>query len=899
MTHRSPRLTVRLAAGTAAMALLCTGLSTAPAHARTDLGKLSDYVTTLKTQAGNAAVPNKWFVQISGAPTDDGGNATTAKANQNSVVKTARDRGLKLDVTRSYSTSFNGLTVSADDASMAELMSIPGVEKVFPVVQVNRPVTKGGTTSPDMIAALNLTGASVAQNELGLNGKGIKVGIIDTGIDIDHPDLGGKGTNGSTTFPTKKVAYGYDFVGNLYDANVPGSRPVPDSNPDDCQGHGTHVAGIAAADGNTKADGIKGVAPKATLGAYRVFGCEGSSDSDIILAALEKAGQDKMDVVNMSLGFSFMSWPDYPTAQASDRLHKKGVVVVASAGNEGAAGLFSVGAPGVAKNAIAVASFDNALITQNVLRSSTGLDIGYGNASGAPIAPKTGSLKVAVAPGDGLGCAALPAVGPGTVYLIQRGVCPFYDKAAAGQNAGAAAVILYNNAPGTINPTVEGDPAITIPVVMISQADGLALAAAAAAADVTVDWTSDVTSTPSASAGLISDFSSWGLAADLSLKPDLGAPGGNIWSTVPVEQGGHASNSGTSMSAPHVAGVVALLLQARPDLKKKPTQVREVLQNTATPATFSFAPGAATELVARQGAGMVNILRAATTRQGVSPSKISLGESAKKAVTTTLTIENDSRSAVTYTITNEDAVGALNPSAPSFYLAPAKFSVNKKTVKVKARSDAKVKVTISAPAGTPDGYIYGGYVTITGDNGSVLRVPYAGMAGDYQSLQAMDPYGLYYLAGDSYLPAAPGHNYTMQGTNIPYALFHLEYPVQEMELWVYKAKADGTKGAALSPQAVFSAGNSGRDNSYSGLAWDGTYTVKKGKKSTVANAPAGAYILEVRVLKALGNKKDKSHWESFSTDAFTIGSDNNRNSKSVKVNVQVDPTARTVVKPKR
>lgn len=896
MTKVPPRFTVRLAAGTAAAALLCAGLGSAPAHAQTNLGKLSDYVKTMKTQAGTTAVPNKWFVQISGAPTDDGGSAATAKATQDSVVKNAKSRGVKIDVTRAYNTSFNGLTVNADDASVAELLSIPGVERVFPVVQVNRPVTRGGTTSPDMIAALNLTGASVAQNELGLTGKGIKVGIIDTGIDIDHPDLGGKGTNGSTAFPTAKVAYGYDFVGDLYNADVTGSRPVPDNNPDDCEGHGTHVAGIAAADGDTKTGGIKGVAPKATLGGYRVFGCEGSSDSDIILAALEKAGKDKMDVVNMSLGFSFMTWPDYPTAQAADRLHRKGVVVVASAGNAGADGLFSGGAPGVAKNAISVASFDNALITQNVLRTSNGQDIGYGNASGAPTAPKSGTLKVAVANPTN-GCAPLAPVSADTVYLIQRGTCSFYEKAAAAQKAGAGAAILYNNVAGTINPTVEGDPAITIPVVMISQADGTALAAAAAAGGVTMTWTGDVTSTPSASAGLISDFSSWGLAADLTLKPDLGAPGGDIWSTVPVEKGGHASNSGTSMAAPHVAGVVALLLQARPDLKKKPTAVREVLQNTATPATFSFAPGAATEAVARQGAGMVNILRAATTRQGVSPSKISLGDAAKKPVTTTLTIENDSRAAVTYTITNENAVGAWGETTqdPGFYLADANFSANKQTVKVKARSSAKVKVTISAPDGVPAGYIYGGYVTLTGDNGSVLRVPYAGMAGDYQSLNPLQPFFLGYLEDGFYNEAAPGRQFTMQGDDVPYLLFHLDYPVSNLELWAYHANADGTKGAPLSSRPVLTTGNSGRDNNFTALSWDGTYQVGKNKHATVKNAPAGSYILELRALKALGDKNNPNHWQVWTTTPFSIGTG------TVDPNlaqVQVDPTGKTVVKPK-
>ena len=195
-----------------------------------------------------------------------------------------------------------------------------------------------------------LTGANIAQNSLGLTGAGVKVGIIDTGIDIDHPAFGGSGTPGSTSFPTERVAYGYDFVGDAYNSSGgqrPPSVPVPDTNPDDCNGHGTHVAGIVGANGG----GITGVAPGVTFGAYRVFGCTGSTSSDVIVAALERAYADGMHVINQSLGAA-RQWPQYPTAQASSRLVNKGVVMVASIGNNGPGGsspdaLFAAGAPGV------------------------------------------------------------------------------------------------------------------------------------------------------------------------------------------------------------------------------------------------------------------------------------------------------------------------------------------------------------------------------------------------------------------------------------------------------------------------------------------------------------------------------------------------------------------------
>ena len=326
------------------------------------------------------------------------------------------------------------------------------------------------------MAAINTTGAATAQNA-GFTGRGIKVGIIDTGIDIDHPAFGGGGEPGGTSFPTARVAYGYDFVGDDY--NSSGSTdaeltPVPDANPDDCGGHGSHVSGIVGGDGG----GIKGVAPGVTFGGYRVFGCEGTTSSDIILEALERAYADGMHVVNQSLGAG-RQWPQYPTAQATSRLAAKGVVMVASIGNNGPGGsspdaLFAAGAPGVGANVIGVASYDNAQQSFVV----NGLPYGFNTATGAPAAPISGSLpmsKTGTPTTANDGCVALPAGSlAGTAALIRRGTCSFAIKAANAQAAGASAVVLYNNAAGALSPTVAGG-GITIPVVAITAAQGATL----------------------------------------------------------------------------------------------------------------------------------------------------------------------------------------------------------------------------------------------------------------------------------------------------------------------------------------------------------------------------------------------------------------------------------------
>jgi subtilisin family serine protease len=449
-----------------------------------------------------------------------------------------------------------------------------------------------------MFSAIVMSGANVVQDS-GITGAGTKIGIIDTGVDIDHPDFGGSGTNGTTSFPTAKIVAGWDFVGDDYAAGV--GDPVPDPVPDDCNGHGTHVAGIAAANGY-----VKGVAPDAQLGAYRVFGCSGSTDADIMIAAMERAYNDGMNVVNMSIGSAFQSWPNYPTATAGDWLVARGVVVACSIGNSGTSGLYANGAPGVGKDVIGTANFLNTSVTLSTFTvSPDDTVIGYNTATGAPLPPTSGTEPMdrtgtSASTADGcppwdptFGPGGPPATGgtntyyaggawlapgsmTGKVVLIRRGTCGFWHKAYNAQQAGASGVVLYNNVAGRINPTVAppttlnnfpGDPTINIPVVSISDTEGVLIDSRLAGGPVDMTWTANYGTFANPAGGVIDPSSSYGLAADLSLKPDIGAPGGNIFSTYPLESGGYNTISGTSMASPHIAGSAALLLQAHPGAK--------------------------------------------------------------------------------------------------------------------------------------------------------------------------------------------------------------------------------------------------------------------------------------------------------------------------------------------
>jgi minor extracellular serine protease Vpr len=688
---------------------------------------------------------------------------------------------------------------------------------------------------------------------LGYTGKGIKVAVMDTGIDYDHPDLGG------CFGPGCRVAKGWDFVGDAYNADdtSPSYNPVPtpDPYPDDCNGHGTHVAGIIGANGT-----VTGVAPDVTFGAYRVFGCAGSTTDAIMLAAMERAYKDHMDVLNMSIGSAF-EWPQSPTAVAASRLVKKGMVVVASIGNSGANGLYSAGAPGLGENVIGVASFDNTHVFLPYFEVN-GAKIGYVTMTFSPAAPTSGTGEIV---NVGLACGALPAGSlTGKVALAARGTCAFGLKAQYAIAAGADAVLVSNNAPGVFNGTLGAPLPTPKPVVGISQADGAFLRAQVA--PITMTWTDQMSSSPSPTGGLISSFSSYGLSPDLAIKPDIGAPGGNIYSTFPLEQGGYATLSGTSMSSPHVAGTAALLLQAKPHTKAE--DVRSILQNSAEPADWWGYPGVGyLENVNRQGAGMVQIDDAITATTSIEPGKLSLGESQNGPVTRKLEIKNNSKKPVTYDLSFVNALSTSGVITPDFWESNATVTFNKSSVTIKGRGEAEIRATITAPTTdwTPDQGQYGGYIVFTPRNGGqVYRVPFAGFVGDYQSIQVLaNPYGLPWLTDVNWNdPVAP---FTLvDANNMPYVVVHLDHQSRIFRLEAFDAVTGKSVGTILQLDYMV------RNSTTSGVfefTWDGTTTVKHNK---VFTAPNGQYFIKMSILKALGNAKNPTDWETWTSPVFEI-----------------------------
>jgi subtilisin family serine protease len=795
-----------------------------------------------------------WFVELSSPPAAEGTLPSTLDAEKANFRAEAARAGIDLHERFSFSRLFNGVSLDIDPSQIGKLSRLRSVRHLYPVITLN--IAPGeAVADPELATALAMTGADVAQSELGLTGAGIRVAVMDTGVDYRHPDLGG------CFGPGCRVATGWDFVGDNFNARDPlRQTPVPGPDPMDCNGHGTHVAGIVGANGQ-----VRGVAPGVTFGAYRVFGCVGSTFADIMIAAMERAEEDHMDILNMSIGSAFQ-WPDYPTAEAADELVKDGMIVVASIGNSGANGVYSASAPGLGKRVIGVASFENSHVsTLSFVANPSGRRIAYIPLSNTPDPPTTGTTPEIVFVGPG--CLGNPYAGnpAGKIALIERGGCTFNEKYQRAADAGAVGVVVHNNVTGIFS----GGGVVSrgIVGVGISRDDGLHLRSLTAP---TLTWSDVRVSAANPTGGLIASTSSYGLSPDLALKPDIGAPGGLIRSTLPLKQGGYGINSGTSMAAPHVAGSAALLKQARPAIDA--TEVRAILQNSAEPKLWWGNPGLGfLDNVHRQGAGMVQIDRAVTATATITPGKLSLGDSKGGPVTRTLRIRNSGTSTSTYTLSHAPALSTTGSTfRPGFTTGFASVAFSAGSVTLGPSSDVEVAVTVTANPTLADRSQYGGYIVISEQpSGRTYRVPYAGFKGDYQSITVLTPtqFGFPWLAkvvGGSFVKQGGGSTFTMAGNDIPYVLAHLEHQSNRLTVSVVDSNTGRTLGTTFDDEFVV------RNESSAGFfsfPFDGI-VIRDGSDPAVV--PNGQYFLVAKVVKALGNPENPAHVETWTSPMLTV-----------------------------
>ena len=650
------------------------------------------------------------------------------KKEQESLLADLQELSDKVKVLYTYQYVLNAMSVLIPSEIADAVKLMPGVGSVHQNLAFERPEyfadskvefgelgyqrTSAKFIGSDLIHA-NLRVQSQEGHWQAVKGAGIKVGIVDTGIDYTHAMLGGSGnpleyqnidpSQPSAAFPNQKVVGGIDLVGSEYDkSSIDFSKhiPRPNANPLDESGHGTHVAGTVAGHGDGKLT-YDGVAPEASLYAIKVFGKEGSTSDHVVIAALEYAvdpnqdgnPDDRLDVVNLSLGSSF-GMPHILYDEAIANLVKAGITPVMSAGNSGNIP-FIVGSPGAADDAISVAaSVDNMDHNWKFRAVKFQLEAQDPILVKAIEGTMTRPIKDLDEPLEGplvpIGFAnedlseEVKAQLMGKVALIDRGLVNFSDKISRAFDAGAKGVVVANNKPGApIN--MGGEGSFPIPSLMISQDLGNTLKEAISSGqEVVIHFKIDESIEEAELIDTLTSFSSRGpRSLDSIIKPEIAAPGQNI---ISARVGGGtkaASMSGTSMAAPHIAGAVALLKQYRPGLGEQ--NVKGLLLGTSK-VIQSHEGGYYS--VAYQGAGRVQAYEALTKGLLVKPAALSLGEHGierKKTLFRVIDLENINDQKLELDVHAEAGDGI------QISWEPSRISLNPKetkTVKIKIELDA-------------------------------------------------------------------------------------------------------------------------------------------------------------------------------------------------------------------
>ncbi|TIC83264.1 hypothetical protein E8D34_16300 [Nocardioides sp. GY 10113] len=793
------------------------------------------------------------------------------RAGQATLEAAAEGAGIDLGVEERFEYVVNAVSVTVPADEVADLAALPGVvDVVAPIVwAAPEPATeldpavlemalaKAARTSKDDVTVTDLTGVPQA-HRAGHTGEGVEIGIIDSGLAYDHPAFAGR------------YLGGYDFAmgdADPYDDITGGAA-----------GHGTHVAGIALGDD----ENMTGVAPEAKVRAYRVFGSGGSGATDqVVLAALEQAAKDGVDVVNMSLGDPTQRSTG-AVALAVNALSDSGVPVVVSNGN-GWAGPFSSSAPGVAEKAISVGSVYTESMPWMAFTLNDGsgdpipFQIGNRNAN----APSSGTFEVVevttgcqpLAPGSLEGKVAL--------FALQYGsfTCRGMDQARVVRAAGAVAGLHYNprGAEGSFTTSVCCGAAIDMPIALLRPRDAARISAAETPE---ITWGAYYTEARTASqAGMMSGGSSWGPGAEMEFKPDVAAPGEYVFSTVPPAMGYYSQLAGTSMAAPHVTGLVALLLQADPTLT--PEQIREVLGNTATPMDFTGDPGRGKQPTAQQGAGRVDAVRAlAVVSRGAptaSPSRLAFGDLEGRQGVRRIEVRNDGDGAVTYAVSHQAAVSAEPPYTNSWVPddAASAVSFSRSTVTVPAHEVASVTVQVREPGTVPPGTLLGGWVVLTPTTAGhqTIRVPYQALAGDRDAVSAINPtltaintkmdnpsLRPTYSFNKS-VPVTLDYSDTLSTNNTAYLLVSHGFPL--LERYRMQVVDAGGNVVATPMDQRWAFRISGAGTGYQMLTW-------AGKDDNGDPVAAGTYRLRLVFEKALGDADGAPRTETWTSPDITL-----------------------------
>ena len=708
-------------------------------------------------------------------------------------------------ITKEYRSAINGVAMSIPGNEIKSLLDSGVVKRVWKdeVVQLDLPDMEGTASESKMMDSIPQINVDKLHDE-NVKGEGIKVGVLDTGIDYNHPDL--------------KESYkgGYDFVDNDNDPMETTyedwkNSGQPEINPNSGSAyyteHGTHVSGTIAGNPENSVDyAVTGVAPDVDLYGYRVLGPYGSGATAGILAGIDKAIVDEMDVINLSLGASTNN-PLYPTSVAVNNAMLSGVVAVVAAGNSGP-NEGTLGSPGAAALGITVGASDFAMDIPTFQSMSTNGDtfenvLLMGKNFSDDLTSLENQSKSVVFAGLGYEADFEGKDLTGKIALIQRGEITFVDKMKHAKEAGAEAVIIYNNVDGNI-PAYLGEGADYIPTFRMTKTDGERLKGLG---DTTLTF-GDLSSSRTEGDNL-AGFSSRGpVAGSYDIKPDVVAPGVAIFSTIPEyvnsPQDGvdyssaYARLQGTSMATPHVAGVAALILQQHAGEEGYDAfDVKAALMNTAVDLNGDVS-------VFEQGAGRIDAYDAVHTDVSIKvkgktkniengkeveideeTGSINFGSYYKEdngiSADSTMVVENKGDEEKSFKVEVEyhgERTGIKDSVENGIVVdVPASVAVSKGASK-------EVSPTITVPADAEEGR-YEGYIHLTNanDEGETYQVPFA--------IRVTEK-GFDYLETDR--PALANNTPKWQYYNPSVtAAFQMKSPLTSMDILV----RDGQSGKAI------------------------------------------------------------------------------------------------------
>ncbi|KAI0633256.1 subtilisin-like protease [Trametes polyzona] len=826
-----------------------------------------------------------------------------------------RDLGFKVEKEFNSPGLFLGSVVTLQD--VAKVLEIPGVQAIRPVTLIPgpKPVTKHIVTGvddpqipPDSESTHILTGVDKLHAQ-GIAGEGIKIGIRP-GIDFTNPFLGG------AFGPGNKVIGGFDFVGDNFRANTPQPDPIP---LDQCNGHGTHVAGIIGANPGNPFN-ISGVAFKASINAYRVFGCTGSVGDDIIIEALLRGVSDGNDILTMSLGGTD-GWTESSSAVVSSRIAATGKIVTIAAGNDGGVGSWFTSSPGNGINAISVASLDNTVIPlQNATVHGVAHDpITYFETFPFPI---NGTLPIFATSNDTTvvddACNPLPDDTPDLssfVVIVRRGTCTFVQKLTNVAAKGGQVVLIYDNGSGF----AAIDTGNFTTATLIQEADGVFLVnefASGASVSLSFPQSGAGFNFPDPAGGLISSFTSYGPTNDFFFKPAIAAPGGNILSTFPVPLGTFAVLSGTSMATPFMAGVSALLFGVKGTSPEVGRTARTLFETTAQRVPSSHTDGDPLQTLTQQGAGLVNAFKAIHADVIVSPGELITNDTAHFKATQQFSVKNVGKTVKSFKINHIPAGTALTfqpgtifpadgPVPLSPKAATLRFSQTSFTVRPGQTQDITVHITPPTGLDPTTFPVFSGFIEIANAEES-FHVTYLGAAGALKDVQVVDNTDVFFGVDLPVITDSAGNfltnatNFTFVGDDFPSVLVRLAFGTPKMlfdlvepdiKIKTTLNKRDEDSTTPVAGRAVFSFPNAAKSGTFAQVRTLGslfeadfqprnsdvndgtgfnTLNIGAPQFANGTTIPNGQYRILLRALKVTGDPTKEEDFESWLSPVIGI-----------------------------